>query len=216
MKKFLFLLAAIIMLKHVTAQSFEKSSIVISACYSFDYNDLSQQVNQYNIPNSLQSLSSKAISGSWNFEGEFGLFKWLGLGAQFKLDNYTTSTNPTTGARVTAAGFETGITANLHLIRNDRFNLLLGADVGYSQLTYSTNDGFNDQVSGNGSWIDFHATARFYFGRFGLNFTAYIPETNYETLSSSSSNWKSGEDILASWKGTGGGVSAGIQYRIVN
>jgi hypothetical protein len=216
MKKIIILFISVITLQQAKAQSFDKNSLVLSADYGFNYYSLSQQVSHFNVANSLYNNTSAATSFSWNFSAEYGLFKWLGVGVLIKLDNYTTKTDSTTGVRGTAAGFETAGTLNIHLIRATNFNLLIGADAGYSHLTYNTNDGFNDQVYGNGSWLDVHATARFYFGRFGVNFTAYIPALNYSSFISTSSNWQSGEDVLAAWKGTGAGLNVGIQYRILN
>jgi|GEM_PF-972318 hypothetical protein len=216
MKKLILLVVSILTLQQVNAQSFQAGSLVTSLDWGFDLYSVAQTYSLYNVPNSTSTKTSGAASTNWNLAGEFGVLNWLGLGVQLKLDNYVTSRDSTTGIKPTAIGFEGGIIANLHIIRHPHFNLLGGIDLGYSHLTYNTNDGFSDQVYGDGSWFDFHLTMRFYFGRFGLNFTGYSPVINYASLTSNNSNWSLGENVLASWKGKGGGINLGMQYRILN
>jgi hypothetical protein len=216
MKKAILILVALITLQQIKAQSFQQGSLVMSLDWGADIYSVSQKYSLYNVSNSTTTKTSAAASTNWNLSGEFGVFKWLGLGIQLKLDNYVTSTDSTTGQRATAIGFEGGIIGNIHIIRHPHFNLLAGVNVGYSHLTYNYNDGFNDQVYGDGSWVDFHAAMRFYFGRFGLNFTFYTPVITYASLTTNNPNFGLGESILASWKGRGAGIDLGIQYRLFN
>ncbi len=216
MKKAILILLSLITLQQVKAQSFQQGSLVTSLDWGFDGYSVDQKYSLYNVPNSTSTRTSGAASTNWNLSGEFGVLKWLGIGVQLKLDNYITKTDSTTGVRASAIGFEGGIIGNIHIIRHPHFNLLAGVNVGYSHLTYNTNDGFNDQVYGDGSWVDFHLAMRFYFGRFGLNFAFYTPVINYASLTTNNSNWGLGESVLASWKGRGAGLDLGIQYRILN
>ena len=82
---------------------------------------------------------------------------------------------------------------------------------GLSFLHYTDNIG-NVQLATGGS-EDLHLTARYYFGRFGLNASASLPFTNYPKFSTNS-NQSAGENVLDTWKASGGAFSIGIQYRI--
>lgn len=215
MKKSFLLLGTALFLQTANAQSFQKSSLVLTANYGLDIYSIEQKTRLYNVSNSTQSQTSTAGSTNYNFEGEFGLFKWLGVGLHFKLDNYITSKD-SSGYKPTAIGFETGVLVNLHLIRATHFNLLVGGNFGFSTLTYNV-DAFNDQVYGDGSWIDLHASARFYFGRFGFNLNFYKAFINYPSLTTNNSSWGLGESVITSWYATGTfGGTIGIQYRILN
>ena len=215
MKKILLLLVVAFSLQQVKAQSFQKGSIVATINYGIDIYSVYQTYSAYNIPNSSSSKTSAAGSRNWNFEAEYGLLKWLGVGIHLKLDNYFTSKDTSTGYTPTAIGFEGGVLINAHLIRANHFDLVIGCNLGFSTLTY-TADAFNDQIYGDGSWTDLHISPRFYFGRFGINLNFYDPVINYKSLTSNNSNWGLGETVLASWLGKGGGATIGIQYRFIN
>ncbi len=80
---------------------------------------------------------------------------------------------------------------------------MLGANFGLSIsfLHYSDNIG-NVQLATGGS-EDLHVTARYYFGRFGLNASASMPFTNYPKFSTNSDQTV-GENVLDTWKASGG------------
>jgi len=215
MKKILLLVVSVVLLQHANAQSFQRGSVVATVNYGVDVYSVYQTYSAYNVPNSTSSKTSAAGSTNWNIEGEYGLFKWLGVGIHLKLDNYFTSKDTNTGYKPTAIGFEGGVLINAHLIRSQHFGLLIGCNLGFSTLNY-TADAFNDQIYGDGSWTDLHLSTRFYFGRFGINLNFYDPVINYKSLTSNNSNWGLGETVLASWLGKGGGASIGIQYRFIN
>jgi hypothetical protein len=216
MKKIIVLIFSLGILSQASAQSFQTGSLVVSLDWGFDISNVLQTYSLYNVPNSTTTKTGNAASTNWNLGGEIGLLKWLGVGLQFKLDNYITSKDSSTGNTPTAIGFEVGVVGNIHIIRHQHFDLLGGMDFGYSQLTYNANDGFNNQIYGSGTWLDFHAAMRIYLGRFGFNLTVYSPIINYPSLTSNNSGLGLGESLLASWKGTGGGFNLGIQYRILN
>ena len=215
MKKVLLLLAAVILLQQANAQSFQKGSLVISLDWGFDVYTLNESYSINNKPNSTTTQTDHAASSNFNLGAEYGLLKWLGAGLQFKLDNYFTSVDSTTGHKPSARGIEVGVLINGHIVRANHFDLLAGFNFGFSHFTYNYNDGFSDQVYGNGSWRDFHITPRFYFGKFGLNLTLYFPLVNYPSLTSNFSS-ALGEDIIATWKANGVGVNLGIHYRFIH
>ena len=213
MKKLLVLLASVVIMQQANAQSFQRGTIVASLDWGIDVYSVYQTYSLYNVPNSTSTKTDNAASHNWNLSGEYGVLNWLGLGLQFKFDTYYTGKDTNTGYTATANGVEIGLIANAHIIRHQHFDLLGGMNIGYSHLTYNANDGYNDQIYGDGSWVDFHATMRIYFGKFGANLSFYSPIITYASLTSNNSGLGLGTQVLASWKGTGGGLNLGIQYR---
>lgn len=211
MKKLLFLLISLIILQQASAQSFQKGSLVVGFNYGIDgYLIKEHDVNK--ATNKSIDTTGGAAGTNLNLCVEYGLFKWLGVGLQFKLDNYFHDSTTTSDV-----GFEIGATVNAHIIRAQHFDLVAGVDLGFSNLTLNYADNgvvSNFQVYGSGSWFDFHLTPRFYFGRFGLNLNLYLPEINYPNLTTNLSSVN--ESLAASWKGTGFGATIGLQYRILN
>jgi len=207
MKKILLLAISVVFLQQVNAQSFQRGSIVLGLNYGLDgYKIQEHYINK--TTGGSHDTTGGAAATNWNLGAEYGLFNWLGVGIQLKLDNYfhdTTTSND--------IGFEAGLIVNLHVIRAQHFNLVAGFDFGLSNLTinYVTD---NNQVYGTGPWFDFHITPRFYFGRFGLNLNLYFPSINYANLTSNVATFN--QYIAASWKGNGYGLTGGIQYRIIN
>ena len=190
-----------------TAQTFQRGSLIVSAAWGIDVYNLQQHLENYATGETTQSTTHVA-SRNFNLGGEFGVAKWLGLGLQFKLDNYYHDNNVSS-----AIGFESGLIVNAHIIRHLHFDLLGGFNLGYSTLTLTWNDGYNDQLYGKGSWDDIHFTARIYIGRFGFSGTLYFPVINYGTLTFN--NNLLNEYILASWKASGEGWNFGIQYHFL-
>jgi hypothetical protein len=93
------------------------------------------------------------------------------------------------------------------------FDLLGGLNFGFSNITITSNDGYNDQLYGSGGWYDIHFTARVYIGRFGFGATLYFPGINYSTVTSNNSIYN--QYFLASLKAHGEGFNFGVQYHFL-
>ncbi len=187
-------------------ESFQSGSLIVSAAWGIDGYSLKQhQVNNYT--GKTYDTNTGAASRNFNIGAEYGVTKWLGLGLQFKFDNYYHDYNIQS-----ALGFELGIIANAHIIRHRHFDLLAGINVGGSNLTITGNYN-NDQIYGSGTWFDMHLTARIYIRRFGFSSTIYIPYINYSTLTSNVGAFN--QYILESWKANGVGINFGIQYHFL-
>jgi hypothetical protein len=213
MKRFLFLLVALITLTEANAQdkSFYKGALVISADAGFEAYSINENYNIIGISNKLFSATAKintTTSAGGSFE--FGLFNWLGIGLQSTYNSYNLSKD-SSGSKPGATSFAIGGLANIHIIRIQHLDIMLGGNFGLSFLHYTDNIG-NVQLATGGS-DDLHITARYYFGRFGLNASASLPFTNYPKFSTNS-NQSLGENVLDTWKASGGAFSIGIQYRI--
>jgi hypothetical protein len=194
----------------LSAQTFQQGSLITSLSCGFDvYNVQLHDVNS--AANTTQNSTGRTATGNLNLAGEFGVTKWLGLGLQCKLDNYIHGKD--SGGVASANGFEIGAIVNFHLIRHLHFDFLTGLDLGYSNLTITSNDGYNDQVYGSGTWVDLHFTFREYIGRFGFSETLYFPTISYPNLTSNNSEFNT--YILASFKAHGEGLNLGIQYHFL-
>lgn len=192
------------------AQSFQAGSLILSACYGFDgYSTQLHEVDSYS--STYQDKTSGAASTNVNLGGEFGITNWLGLGLQGKFDDYIHGKD--SGGVASAYGIEIGAIINFHIVRHTHFDFLAGFDLGYSNLTITSNDGYNDQVYGSGSWFDIHLTPRLYIGRFGFNATLYFPFINYPNLTSNNAGFN--EYVIASFKAHGEGLNIGIQYHLL-
>jgi hypothetical protein len=191
--------------------SFFKGALVISADAGFEAYSVNENYNIIGISNKFFSATAKintTTSAGGSFE--FGLFNWLGIGLQSTYNIYNLSKD-SSGSTPGATSFAIGGLVNIHIIRLHHLDLMLGGNFGLSFLHYSDNIG-NVQLATGGS-EDLHVTARYYFGRFGVNASASLPFTNYPKFSTNS-NQSVGENVLDTWKASGGAFSIGIQYRI--
>jgi hypothetical protein len=191
-------------------KSFKQFTLVISADLGLDYTSVAQRYidQSFNLQNSQSSNSAL----NYNVSAEFGVLKWLGLGALVQSETYFTQQNSVTETSPSISSYETGIVANIHLIRKKHIDWRFGGTYGFSHLNYDVNNGVNGQIYGQGSWADIHVSTRFYFGRFGLNYMLYMPFVNYSNLSSNNSN-SGNQYTTTSWKAFGVGIEVGIQYR---
>lgn len=197
-------------------ESFHKHALVLSADWGGDdFFNLNEKYNLYTITGPVsQAATGTAGSTNFNFSGEFGLLSFLGVGLQARIDNYIVN-KEASGYQPTAAGGEIAALVNLHIIRVHRVDFMIGGVFGASKFTYSV-DSSNNKVSGIGSYADLHATVRYYFGRFGLNASLYLPFSNFPSLSGDNINWGVGENVLSQWAAKGIGFNIGIQFRFLN
>lgn len=191
----------------LSAQTFQTGSLIVSASWGIDYYKLQEHLENHATGQTIDTTGA-AASRAFSLGGEFGVAKWLGLGLQFKLDNYYHGGNV-----ASAVGFESGLIVNAHIIRHLHFDLLAGLNLGFSTFTLTWNDGYNDQLYGSGNWDDIHFTARLYIGKFGFSSTLYFPVINYANLTFN--NDLLNEYIGASWKAQGEGLNFGIQYHFL-
>jgi len=196
-----------------SAQTFQTGSLIVSAAYGFDVYSLREhEIETYTSPAGTKEVNSGAASGNINVGGEYGVTNWLGLGLQFKFDNYLHKDSGNTGIQ-SAYGFEYGAIINFHIVRHLHFDLLGGLDLGLSSLTLTSNDGYNDQIYGKGGWFDIHFTTRVYIGKFGFSATLYFPTINYPTLTSNNQTFNT--YIIDSWHASGTGLNIGVQYHFL-
>lgn len=192
--------------QHCGAQTFQFGSLIVSASIGADAYKLNQtQIN--NVAGTTKDTTTGAASSNFSLGGEFGVAKWLGLGLQFKYDNYFHDANIQS-----ALGFESGLLINFHIFRHLHFDLLAGFNLGRSSLTI-TSIYFNYQVYGNGTWGDLHFTAREYIGRFGFSETLYFADITYNNLTDNAGLFNN--YLIEAWKANGEGINIGVQYHFL-
>lgn len=157
------------------------------------------------------TITDGAANSNFSFGAEVGLAKWISVGGRAKFNTYFTSEDKVTKARPDAHSVEVLGALNFHLTHNKHFNLLLGGNMGYSGLTYNSNDVNKTSIEGKGTYADLHLTARVYIRRFGFHATAYTPFVNYNKMTSNNDVYNT--YVVAKWKGQGFGMNIGIQYR---
>lgn len=214
MKKFitsLFVLFSIVL----GAQSFHKKALVIDVNTNLEIYNTVLEV-RIKDPNKTRdtTYNDKAGNRSLGLSAEFGLSKRIGVGLQFKANNYFTSKDSATKATPNVRTQDFVAFVNYHPIIKKHFDLVLGANIGYSNFKYKANDIENLILSGGGSYISIYANPRIYFGRFGINFKVYAPFVNYNNLSTNNTDLNK-YIAFTKWKGNGFGLGFGLQYRFL-
>ncbi len=195
-------------------QSFYPGALIVDLntgidVYGIKFNYQTKNIN----PPRDTTAHGVAASTNFNFGVEYGLNNWFGLGIKAKFDKYVAGKDTTTHSTPTIRGIELAAVANAHVVRLPHFDLPLGIDLGYSNLNYHLNDAGNNQIYGNGSYLNFHINPRIYIKRFGFNINFAVPIINY---SLTSNNLTFNKYILADWKAAGISLGIGIQYRFLS
>ncbi len=202
----------------LNAQSFYKGALVADLNYGIDVYKVTYTTQI--IINNKVVLTDKTTDGAaskgFGIGAQYGLAKWFGLGLRSKFDNFYTSPDSTSGVKASANSFEIGAICDFHVVRREHFNLALGLDLGYSHLRYKTNDPSVKylEMYGDGSWVNFHITPRYYFGRFGLSISLNFPKINYSNMTTS--NDQINRYAISQWSGSGFGMNFGLAYRFLN
>lgn len=197
----------------LSAQSFYKGALVTYLNYGFDAYAVHYHYGLKGT-NLTYDKTDGAVSTGPGLGLEYGLAKWFGLGLGAKFDTYVTSKDSVTGTKSSASGFEVGAVTNFHVVKKEHFNLVLGANLGYSTFRLKTNDAFGTEVYGSGSWFNFHITPRYYFNRFGLSISLNFPKISYPNMTTSSSSINNA--VFSSWNAGGFGMSFGFCYRFLD
>lgn len=199
----------------LSAQSFYKGALVTELNSGLEIYNTTLMV-RIKDPNRTRDTTQTDKAGNTNFgiTAEYGLHKRFGAGVRFKTNKYFTSKDSVTNIKPYVRTNDIVVVLNYHPIVTKNFDLVLGADVGYSTFKYKANDSLNLILSGGGSYISLYANPRIYFGRFGMNFKLYAPFTNYNKLTTNNADFN--EYIaITKWKGSGFGLGFGLQYRFL-
>lgn len=198
----------------IKAQSFYKGALVIDANAGIEIFNTKTTFTE-KASKKTETETDRAGNTNFNFGVEYGLLKNVGLGIRFKSDNYFVEKDSTTNTQPNVKGTEILLQANYHVISKNKFDLMLGADFGYSKLKYTFNDPENTRLSGNGFYYSFYVDPRLYFGRFGINLKLSIPFFNYGDLRSNDPDFN--KNFTIKMAGTPGfHLGFGVQYRFLD
>jgi len=216
MKKILILLVAgtaLLNLNTAKAQSFHSGAFILGGDVGIDGNTANRNFINNEQPNA-QTLNGTAPASTYDILAEVGIFRWLGIGAIARFDNYFEENNTLTETSPKAGAFDLGGQLNIHILTFEHFDLLVGGTYGFSHITYNVNNGDATSSASNGSWGDIHATGRLYFGKIvGVNLTVFMPMTSYSNFKASNEDF--GDYVVNYWKSSGYGASIGVQFRIL-
>jgi len=197
-RKIIFVAFLVACSTRIFSQSFDKHDVVIDAgadlgVYSAQFTD--------KVLNTIKNNS--ATSGIYSAGVEFGLLKWLGIGARFSFDNYLTLKDSSSGKSYNGRLF-----LNIHLVRRSRLDLLIGGSYGVSVFSYK-NDITNVTANGNGPLADVYIIPRIYFGsHFGIFARLAYENFNYQSVTSDNTS------ILNNFSLNGGGVNIGVGIQL--
>lgn len=213
MKK-IFTLVITLCLLNSYSQSFYKGALVVDAAGGIE---IFNTTSTYTDKSSGKSESDvdRAGNSNFNFGAEYGLHKRFGAGIRFKTDNYFVEKDTVNNNTGTVKGMEILAQLNYHPVSTKNFDLLIGADFGYSMLRYNFNDADNTRFSGNGLYYSLYLNPRLYFGRFGINMKLGAPFLNYGDIRSNDPDFN--KEFSLKMKGSPGfQLGFGIQYRFLN
>lgn len=213
MKKLIVLFILAFSIVKAQDPAFYKGALVADLTYGVDVYKVKYHYALKSNASADTTIEDGAGSRGWTIGAQYGVVKWLGLGLRAKFDNYFTDTDKVTKRKPTVTGFEIGAVVDFHPVRKQHFDLILGAEMGYSSLLYDVNDGQNTQIYGTGSWFNFHITPRLYFGRFGIGISLNFPRINYPNMTTNDKNINN--LVVSSWKATGFGFNFGLSYRFL-
>jgi hypothetical protein len=212
MRAFLLSVIFLCLLVPCGAQSFHKGAVVLDLNTGFEvYNTM----NSYSIRRSDQKHDTtvKDIAGNGNFAMgvEIGIRKRFGIGLRGKTNTFFRNVDAVTHNRADIRTTDMLLILTYHPFIRNKFDMVIGADLGFSIFNSTSHDIYSTVVKGNGAFAGIYLNPRFYFKRFGVNFKTYVPYINYSALSSEQS--QADRYIISKWQGSGFGISIGVQYR---
>ena len=196
----------------LNAQSFYKGALVTSLNTGFENYNTVLKI-KIKDPNRTRDTvqDDRAANTNFGFGAEYGLHKRFGVGVGFKTNKYFTSRDSVTHVKPYVRTNDFVVALNYHPIVNKHFDLVLGADVGYSTFKYQANDSLGLVLKGGGSFISLYANPRIYFGHFGINFKLYAPFVSYNNLTTNNDTFNQ-YIAITKWKASGFGLGFGFQY----
>ncbi len=205
MKKVIVILSVLCTINAVAQKSFEKKTNVISFGADLGvYNYVSK------VASNPTSSSSRAANKMLHFNYERGVLNWLGIGAKLQLSDYFTEKDSVTHTKPSVKAIDGTVIINAHFLRTKRIDMLLGCNVGYSNMNWEARDQAISSAKGGGLTYDFHLQPRFYFGDH-IGMFVNLSYINYAYRNMDFKNtYTNALDILDL---TGGGVNFGFGFQ---
>jgi hypothetical protein len=197
------------------AQSFHRGALVLEAQSGFEIFHTTSAYHIVQGPSSSDTtITDAAGNANLSLGIEVGILKRWGIGLRGKTNSFFTNLDNITHQRADIHSTDLLLLVNFHPVTIRNFDLVVGSDIGFSAISMTTNDRDNTLVKGNGSFLAIYLNPRLYFGRIGINLKTYLPAVNYRNLQAN--DRKAGQFVISSWKGSGAGISLGVQLRLFN
>jgi hypothetical protein len=208
MKRYTLISLFILSFLAVRSQSFQRGTVVFDLNSGFEfYNTTLDYKND-------TTVKSQAGNVGLSIGAEVGLSKRVGIGLRGKANTFASDVDKVSKEEVNIKSTDLLFMFQLHPIVRKKFDLVLGADAGFSGLDFEFVD-FNNLVSkGSGGYFSLYVNPRIYLGRFGVNLKVYTPFVTYQYFKTTSDLPAAENYILSKWRGNGIGVSVGIQVRL--
>lgn len=210
MKKIIFILFFIAYTFILSAQSFHKGALVFDVKGAIDVYNTKYT---YTLKRTGQDTTTedKAANRNIAFGLEYGVLNKLGVGIRYNRAKYFAESDNITKKLPNIYSNNISLLVNYHVLNGKVFNLVGGINIGYSSLTFISNNISDDRIYGNGLYFDAHVSPRVYMGRFGFQLDLGMPFVNYSKLTSNNQSFN--QEILAKWKGLGYSIGMGMQFR---
>ncbi len=213
MKK-LFTLIILASVCKLNAQSFHKGALVFDLGGGVEVYNTYVNAHYFVANKHDTTQEGKGANTHFTFGGEYGLHKNFGIGIRFKGNTWIQGKD-TTGTAPSVKSNDILVQLNYHPVSTNKFDLVLGADVGYSKIDFYVNDKDKTHIWGSGSYISMYVLPRLYIGRFGFNMKLGLPFAKYKTLDTNNDQFN--KDQKLGLKGIPGfNLSFGIQFRFLN
>jgi hypothetical protein len=207
MKKIIAIVLLLNAIQGNAQKSFERGTNVISAGADLGVYDYVSKINSSSL-----SSTSKAANKSLSLQYERGIRNWLGFGAKVQMVDYFTKKDSILGNKPSVKSFDGIIFLNFHFARTNRFDMLAGFNLGYSQINWEARDASITEANGGGSVLDFHIQPRFYFGNH-VGMFVNLSYLNYNYTNIDFTNSTSQANDVLDLKGGGVNFGLGLQAK---
>lgn len=195
------------------AQSFKRGSVIIELGSGLEFYQTKKTYDGVSGFNDTTS-AGQAAGGNLNACLEIGISKRVGIGVRGKMNSFFSDIDAVLAEKTQIRTAELLVSLNLHPIRRKRFDLLLGAEGGFSSVNVTFQNLGDMLTSGKGPAGSIYLEPRFYKKRFGFHLRFSLPFTQYKTLSTVGNQAAFQPYNLNTWQGRGFGINAGVQLRI--
>ena len=194
-----------------TAQSFHRGALVLDLNTGVEAFHTSQKYN-FTGQTADTLINSEAANKNASLGLELGLSKRIGIGVRGKVNSFFPDLDAVTRQRARINSTDLLIALNIHPIVRKHFDLVLGVDLGLSDIDFQFHDLRSTILSSRGHYFAPYICPRVYWGRLGLHLRSTFPAMQYNNFKGNSET--PGSVYLSGWKATGFGFSLGVQLRL--
>lgn len=212
----IYLLVLIVLGLGLNAQSFYKGALVTEVRTGLEIYNAFVSAHHTGGNRTIDTIyTDKAGNTYFGLGAEYGLHKYVGVGLSFNSHKYLTDKDTVTNTRPLSRANNIMAMVNIHPVTTKKFDLVVGADFGYSGFKMQSNDSLNTYVKGTGFCFSGYLNPRIYFGNFGIQFKLSTPFARYGNVTTNNESFNKNNSynwikFSAAW-----GIGFGIQYRFL-